>query len=67
MPGLLEIGIIVLVLLLGARKLPELACALGSSLKGFKRGREEGESKDATSEPRMNERKNRKDKSHGAA
>jgi len=46
--GIGEIGIIVLVLVLlfGARKLPELARALGSSLAEFKRGRQEGAHKD---------------------
>lgn len=57
MPGIGEIGIIVLalVLLFGARKLPELARALGASLKEFKKGRQEG----ASAPPdKSNEKKN---------
>lgn len=48
MPGIGEIGIIalILVLLFGASKLPQLARALGSSLTEFKKGRREGERKD---------------------
>ncbi len=44
MPGLTEIGIIVLVLVLlfGARKLPELARALGASLNEFRKGQRDG-------------------------
>ncbi|MCA1808718.1 MAG: twin-arginine translocase TatA/TatE family subunit [Kiritimatiellia bacterium] len=43
-PGLLEIIAIaaVIVLLFGARRLPELARALGRSLNEFKKGRHEG-------------------------
>ncbi len=46
MPGIGEIGIILLVLifLFGAKKLPQLARSLGSSLSEFKRGRSEGPS-----------------------
>ena len=42
--GLTEILIIliVLILLFGARKIPDLARALGKSLGEFKKGREEG-------------------------
>lgn len=44
-PGPLEIILVLLVILLlfGARRLPELARSLGKSLNEFKRGREEGE------------------------
>ena len=44
-PGVLEIVIILFVILLlfGARKLPDLARALGRSLSEFKRGREDGD------------------------
>ena len=44
-PGPLEIIVILLVVLLlfGAKRLPDLARSLGKSLNEFKRGREEGE------------------------
>lgn len=48
--GLGELLIILLVVLLlfGARKLPDLARALGRSLNEFKKGREEGAKDDAS-------------------
>ncbi len=53
MPGIAEIGIIalILVLLFGARKLPALAHALGSSLTEFKKGGREGERQEDKSSP----------------
>ncbi len=44
-PGPFEIIIVLVVILLlfGARRLPELARSLGKSLNEFKRGREEGD------------------------
>ncbi len=44
-PGPLEIIIVLVAILLlfGAKRLPELARALGKSLNEFKRGREEGD------------------------
>ena len=59
MPGIGEIGIIVLVLVLlfGARKLPELARALGSSLTEFRKGRREGDRQDDRSPPRETAKK----------
>ena len=51
--GLPEIILIlaVLLLLFGARKLPELARSLGKSTKEFKAGMREGSSEDATVAP----------------
>ena len=44
MPGWAEAVVVVLVILLlfGARRLPDLARALGQSLNEFKKGRDEG-------------------------
>lgn len=57
-PGLNELLIVlaIVLLLFGAKRVPELARSLGRSLKEFKRGREEGESdadeaKDGTKPP----------------
>lgn len=52
MPRGSEIWIILLVvvLLFGARKLPELARSLGASAKEFRKGIEEGSSDEATAE-----------------
>jgi sec-independent protein translocase protein TatA len=49
MPGPWELILVllVIVLLFGARRLPELARSLGKSLGEFKKGREEGEQPDA--------------------
>ena len=45
MPGLTEVLIIafIIVLIFGAKKLPELAKGLGSSIKQFKKGMDEEE------------------------
>lgn len=45
-PELLVI-LLVIVVLFGARKLPDLARSLGKSISEFKKGREEGEKPDA--------------------
>ncbi|MCB0283249.1 MAG: twin-arginine translocase TatA/TatE family subunit [Calditrichae bacterium] len=46
--GMTEILIIafIIILLFGAKRLPELAKSLGSSVKQFKKGIDEGEEKD---------------------
>jgi sec-independent protein translocase protein TatA len=53
-PGIGEIGIIlaILLLLFGAKKLPQLSRSLGASLTEFKRGKKEGanDSKETTKE-----------------
>lgn len=50
--GFTEIAIIILIILLlfGARKLPELMRALGKSLGEFKKGREEGDRQETRAE-----------------
>ncbi len=46
----LIIVLVVVVLLFGARKLPELARSLGASAKEFRKGIEEGSAEDTTAE-----------------
>ena len=46
----LIIVLVVIELLFGARKLPELARSLGASAKEFRKGIEEGSADDATAE-----------------
>lgn len=43
--------LLVLVLLFGAKRIPELARSLGQSLTEFKKGRSEGAAGDSDSEP----------------
>jgi len=52
MPGMPEILIllVIVVLLFGAKKLPELARGVGKSLGEFKKGRAESESKETNSD-----------------
>ena len=49
-PEILLILLVVL-LLFGAKRLPDLARALGKSLREFKKGREEGEDSDEKKPP----------------
>lgn len=51
--GVMEIGIIIviLVLLFGAKRIPQVARALGSSFAEFKKGKKEGERQDDKSAP----------------
>lgn len=53
MPEILVI-LIVLILLFGAKKIPDLARSLGRSLGEFKKGREEGGKDDTSSKPGKN-------------
>lgn len=46
--------LIVLILLFGSKKIPDLARALGKSLGEFKKGREEGGKDEADSKPGAN-------------
>lgn len=46
----LIIVLVVVVLLFGARKLPELARSLGASAKEFRKGIEEGSAEDSTAD-----------------
>ena len=46
-PNELLIILVVVLLLFGAKKLPELARSIGSSAKEFRKGLEEGSSEDA--------------------
>ncbi len=47
-PGEIIVIVVVLTLLFGARKLPELARSIGQSAKEFRRGLEEGAREGAT-------------------
>jgi sec-independent protein translocase protein TatA len=57
--GMSELLIILLVILVlfGARKLPDLARALGRSLNEFKKGREEGAKPEGSDEKKTDEKK----------
>ncbi|MEI6564149.1 MAG: twin-arginine translocase TatA/TatE family subunit [bacterium] len=54
-PELLII-LFVVVLLFGAKKLPDLARSLGKSLSEFKKGREEGEKPDSKDHKQLDEK-----------
>ncbi len=54
-PELLVI-LLVVVLLFGARKLPDLARALGKSLSEFKKGRDEGAKPDSSDADKKSEK-----------
>lgn len=47
-PGEIIVIVVVLMLLFGARKLPELARSIGQSAKEFRRGLDEGARESAT-------------------
>lgn len=49
--GELVIVLLVVLILFGARKLPELARSLGASAKEFRKGIAEGASEDTTTDP----------------
>ena len=57
MPGHMEIILIVFIILLlfGAKKLPELSRSLGKSLGEFKKGQKEGTEPDKEDEPEKKE------------
>jgi sec-independent protein translocase protein TatA len=57
MPGQTELLVIVFVILLlfGAKKLPELSRSLGKSLGEFKKGQKEGAEPDKVDEPEKKE------------
>jgi sec-independent protein translocase protein TatA len=55
MPELLII-VGVLLLVFGAKRLPELGAGLGGAIRGFKRGLSEGDGKDAGSLPKDDSR-----------
>lgn len=56
-PGLPEILVILVVILLlfGAKRLPELARSLGKSISEFKKGREEGDKPENSSKSESDE------------
>lgn len=54
-PELLVI-LLVIVLLFGARKLPDLARSLGKSLSEFKKGREEADKRDPSDPTKKDEK-----------
>ena len=59
-PGELLIILLILVLVFGAKRLPELGQSVGKTIKGFRKGmdeafdEEEGENPSASSEPSQN-------------
>ena len=57
MPGHMEILLIIFIILLlfGAKKLPELSRSLGKSLGEFKKGQKEGTEPDKVEEPEKKE------------
>ena len=56
--GELLVILLVVLLLFGARKLPDLARSLGRSSSEFKKGREEGTKTDETDTKKIDEKNN---------
>jgi sec-independent protein translocase protein TatA len=52
MPELI-IGLVVILLLFGAKRVPELARGLGSGVREFKKGQQEGEDKEEKEEEQL--------------
>ena len=57
MPELI-IGLVVILLLFGAKRVPELARGLGSGVREFKKGTQEGEVEDKEKEEKLEASKN---------
>ena len=56
-PGEIILVLVVLLLLFGAKRIPEIARSLGKSLGEFKKGQQEGTSSDSSETEKRNESK----------